>query len=82
MKVLETKIELVGGLSTDESNQFWDEFILEPIEGNKLQFGGLHHGIIEPDGNFTLEQEHWKIVNTWLLNHKLVKSFTVNFSEG
>lgn len=75
MKVIEVNIELVESLSAQERNRFWDAFVSNAIEANKLQYGGLENGFIESDGNFEITDSHKQIVDSWLNGRKEIKNF-------
>lgn len=79
MNIIEVDIELIEGLSAHETNSFWDKFLSQAIEANSLQFGGLNHGYIEPDGTFDLDNMHKQKVVTWLDKQECVNNYELRF---
>ncbi|PHS13775.1 MAG: hypothetical protein COA78_06710 [Blastopirellula sp.] len=81
MNILELNIDLDNSLSVSQTNKFWDEFILDAIEKNNLQYGGLNHGFVEPSGDFIIGESHSELIQSWLKSRDEVISFSVRIIE-
>ncbi|HEY1137373.1 MAG TPA: 50S ribosome-binding protein YggL [Xanthomonadaceae bacterium] len=61
-------VSLLDSLTVEEHNAFWDRFILEAIERQDLQYGGLAEGYAMRESNVSATDDDMGHVQTWLLN--------------
>jgi len=70
----EVSFKLRDGLGENPLDAFWDEFILEAIEGNGLAFGGSTNGFVCAAGRGSAHESHRESVRSWLAARPEVES--------
>ena len=64
-------------LDREQDDQFWDAFIIDAIESNKLTFGGGTEGFVVPENRATATEPHRQIVHAWLVGRPEISSVVV-----
>ena len=70
-------ISLRASLTIEQSNDFWDRFILEAIENQRLTYGGLTEGYVAPERDVSATEANRQHVEQWLLGQPDVTDFEV-----
>ena len=70
-------VTLRDSLTIEQDNDFWDRFILEAIEDQRLTYGGLTEGYVAPEGDVSATEADRERVKQWLLSHPEVIEFKV-----
>ena len=58
--------KLSENIPLHQSHQFWDSFICDAIEANRLSFGGSESGFVVPEGRISSTEIHRQMVRSWL----------------
>ena len=70
-------VTLKNSLTIEQDNDFWDRFILEAIEDQRLTYGGLTEGYVAPEGDVSATEADREHVRQWLLTQPEVIEFKV-----
>ncbi|UHQ19520.1 YggL family protein [Lysobacter sp. KIS68-7] len=69
--------KLVGDLTVDQSQLFWEAFIADAIEANRLTYGGAENGFVVPEGRESATEPHREVIKSWLSSRAEVSSADV-----
>ena len=70
-------VTLRDSLTIEQDSDFWDRFILEAIEDQRLTYGGLTEGYVAPEGDVSATEADREHVKQWLLSQPEVIDFKV-----